>query len=93
MIINNGGSVDRVIAGYGGQAIFCDNCELNETCKHKDILPKILRSCKDAIEFNFANQKYQSFVWKGTYRDQPEWLMQMSNLVGTTIAEIKKDGN
>jgi len=93
MIVNNGDSVDRVIAGYGGQAIFCDNCEMNLTCKHKDVLPKVLRCCKDAIEFYFANLKYKNYVWQGSYRDQPEWLMNMSNIVGLTIAEIKKDVN
>ncbi len=93
MIVNNGDSVDRIIAGFGGREIFCKECELNETCTNKDVLPKVLRSCKDAIEFYFANQKYQNFVWQGSYRDQPLWLMDMSNIVGTTIAEMKKDGN
>ena len=91
MIINNKDSVDRVIAGYGGQYAFCNNCELDKTCQHKDVLPKVLRSCRDAIEFYMANQKYQNFVWKGSYRDQPSWLMTMSNIVGQTIVEMKKD--
>jgi len=93
MIVNNGDSVDRVMAGYGGQVTFCDDCDLNDTCQHKDLLPKVLRSCRDAIEFFFANQKYKNYVWQGSYRDQPMWLMEMSNIVGNTIAEIKKDGN
>ena len=93
MIVNNKDSVDRVIAGYGGRYTFCSKCELDETCTKKDILPKVLRSCRDAIEFYFVNQKYKNFVWKGSYRDQPVWLMEMSNIVGQTMAEMKKDGN
>jgi len=90
MIVNNKDSVDRVMAGYGGRVIFCKECELNDVCENKDMLPKVLRSCRDAIEFYMANQKYKNYIWPGSYRDQPMWLMDMNNLIGATIAEMKE---
>jgi len=66
---------------------------LNETCKHKETLPKILRCSRDAIEFYFANQNYKNYVWKGSYRDQPMWLMEMSGIVGKVKKDVEKDKN
>jgi len=64
---------------------------MNHTCRSKEILPKVLRCCRNAIEFYFANQNYKNYIWKGSYQDQPSWLMEMSGIVGKIKAEIDKE--
>ena len=87
----NEGAADDIIRGRSGDDMFCSNCELDKTCQYKDRLPKVMRCCTDAIEFYFANQNYKNYIWKGSYRDQPIWLMEMSGIVGRIKKEVDKE--
>ena len=86
-----GDSADKCLKGVQGEHAFCSDCELNETCQHKESLPKVMRCCSDAIEFYFANQNYKNYPWSGSYRDQPMWLMQLSGIVAKVKKEVDEE--
>jgi len=89
--MQNKGSVPKMLKGWQGENTFCRNCERNNICQDKAILPKILRCCSDAIEFYSANRNYKNYVWPGSYRDQPKWLMEMSDIVGIEKAKVDEE--
>ena len=88
MILRNGDGVQELIRGKAGDYHFCRNCELNEACTGKRLLPKIMRCSIDAINFMMANLNYKNYIWKGSYRDQPRWLMQMASIAGNERKEV-----
>ena len=87
--MQNKDSASELITGGAGEHVFCRECERNKICQDKPILPKILRCCSDAISFYSANVNYQNYPWRGSYLDQPKWIMEMNNIIGTEKAKVE----
>jgi len=89
--MNGKDSVPELLKGEQGEYTFCRNCERDNICQDKATLPKILRCCSDAIEFYSANRNFKNYPWPGSYRDQPKWIMEMSNIIGTEKAKVDEE--
>ncbi len=85
-----------VLQGYGGEDWLCRNCEKFETCKQKNVKPKILLWNQYIMSWAYVNiNQPNQYPLSGGWDSQPSIFMEYLNLAIETIMsereKIQKD--